>query len=63
MTGSFWLLGFTLIIMAKAENEALSAVLESTNQFSSSLFQVKEMLYCINSIFCKINIQIKNFNY
>lgn len=49
--------------MAKAENEALSAVLESTNQFSSSLFQVKEMLYCINSIFCKINIQIKNFNY
>lgn len=48
--------------MAKAENKALSAVLESTNQFSSSLFQVKKMLYCVNNIFYKINIQIKNFN-
>lgn len=60
MTGSFWLLGFTLIIMAKAENKALSAVSESTNQFSSSLFQVKKMLYYINNIFYRINIQIKN---
>ncbi|XP_061937508.1 antitrypsin isoform X2 [Apis cerana] len=58
MTGSFWLLSFTLIIMAKAENKALSTVLESTNQFSSSLFQAVVKDHSGNLIMSPLSVDI-----